>query len=134
MNRILKFRQAIYDKDGKFLDWHYWGEINGKWVRPDTGFYENELPSNSYQFSGLLDTKGNDIYEGSIFNPPSPNIGNYVCTFENGSFTLYHKMGRWGLLSRAFDPDIQKHYQIEVIGSTEENPELVFEINKEYTR
>ena len=77
---------------------------------------------------GLKDKTGTDIYEGDVLKPFSEPIGPYWVVFENGSFVCYHKFGRWGLLSRIWDADILKSYEVEVIGNIYDNQELL--INK----
>lgn len=96
----------------------------------DWSVVEDELvitidPATLGQFTGLLDNNGKGIYEGDVLIPFSEGVGPYWITFENGSFVCYSKFGRWGLLSRAFEPDIAKLYTPEVIGNIFENQELI---------
>ena len=73
MNREIKFRQPITEK-GKFIGWHCWGYIGN-----NLGFFTSPLSSNdgkiksSYQFIGLLDKNGKEIYEADqVIHPQYP--------------------------------------------------------------
>ncbi len=77
------------------------------------------------QFTGLHDKNGKEIYEGDLLIQMSKDLGTMEVYYEDGSYCLKNKFNRWGLLSRAFDPDIQKFYSPFVIGNRYENPELL---------
>jgi uncharacterized phage protein (TIGR01671 family) len=77
------------------------------------------------EFTGLLDRNGKEIYEGDILIPFSKGVGPMIVYYESGAFCCKHKYNRWGLLSRLFDPDIQKLYAVHIIGNVFENPELL---------
>lgn len=86
----LKFRQPIYNADGTFKEWHYWGfgvGIEDEFVTPHSGY--RKAPSQ--QFTGMQDAKGEDIYRGD-----------YVKMYSNGSLYAVVWMDTelcWGLHS-----------------------------------
>lgn len=94
------------------------------------------------QYAGLKDSKrtkefpnGQEIYEGDILTwvradgeKTQKEIFKYIVVFEEGSFVCNHafeEYGRWGLLSRAFDSDLQNLGKIEIIGNIYENSNLI---------
>lgn len=80
-------------------------------------------------FSGFTDKSAEKrkIFAGDYLKPLSENIGVMKVVFENGSFVCYHKYGRWGLLSRCFDFDIENRYSVEVVGNECETLNLKFD-------
>jgi hypothetical protein len=77
------------------------------------------------QFTGLLDSKGNEIYEGDILGYISENIGAYVVQFENGIFGLHSKFGYWGTIERYFEVVSKFDISADVRGNIFENPNLI---------
>lgn len=121
--RKLKFRQARIAK-GKFVHWHYWGYVDDK-----AGHFVAPLPPNtggdSYQFTGLSDKSGKEVYEGEKFKGKQSGTI-YKAVFRGGEYCLvydsksppqkdyYHCSLHYGL----------NNLDIEVIGNIHENPEL----------
>ena len=126
MNRIIKFR--FWENSSKtMIDWLCVRQT--AFNRGDMRLMYDMMGTNpdiiKMQFTGLLDKNGKEIYEGDLLSPFHESIGPYWVVFENGSYVCYHKHGRWGLLSRAFEADILKDYSPVVIGNIYENPELL---------
>ena len=60
--RHLKFRQCIWDYDvDKFLEWHYWGFIDGQFIKPQIDGIDPKNNYQSQQYTGY-----GKIYEGDI--------------------------------------------------------------------
>ena len=89
MNREIKFRQPIRDKKGKFLEWFYWGFIDGEWIQ--WAIQQNGLDTRKEgeQFTGLKDSKGTEVYEGDIFLNVDTGEHCFVEYFEDGFYTNY---------------------------------------------
>lgn len=119
--REIKYRQPLFHQ-GKFNTWFYWGFTKGKehgWTSPQNH------QSKNYQFIGLFDKNDKPIYEGDILNvwdwgrPPQELLGVSEVYWDN-------QEAAWCL---APDPTEGDRYDlfrnIEVIGNTVENPELM---------
>lgn len=104
MNREIKFR--CFGKESK--KWFYYNEIQGRHsITPD------QECSESFQYTGLKDRQGKEIYEGDIMNHKPKN---QMVFFEKGCFMLYKGMELKHCVARN---------KLKVIGNQYENPELL---------
>ena len=115
--RVIKFRQPIFNH-GEFVKWHYWGFVNdGEF----TGVIPpiDEAAKNSQQFTGLMDSKGKEIYEGDIIHHLEYG-GNWevVYSLENTGYDLTNGAHSMHLGSGCCP-------NLEVIGNIYQNPELL---------
>lgn len=62
MGRDIRFRQPLRKKTGEFIEWFYWNIFISPAIQQN-GF---DTRSQSQQFTGFKDAKGNDIFEGDI--------------------------------------------------------------------
>ncbi len=118
--RELKFRQAMFDKDGKFLKYHYWGLIGEAFFSPSTGLSPpKEAVENSYQYTGLHDKNMKEIFEGDILTSAEQinsedEIATSVVQWSNTPYKAHFDFG----VAPAC------HLSV-VIGNIHENPELL---------
>lgn len=118
--REIKYRQPVSERNGG--GWHYWGYIGG-----NLGYFTTPLTSNdgvireSYQFTGLFDRNGKEIFEGDIiqFYPNAPFIVEWDEDFGKMSYCQKQNMISIGGLFKATAK------KVEVIGNIYENPELL---------
>jgi hypothetical protein len=113
MQREIKFKE--YRGDGK---WHFWGLMDeGKFVGPCSP------NSKAFQFTGIKDTKGNDIYEGDIlkYHLDDGEIDHMPVFFEDGSFMV----GKYDKEFLFDDLEERYKFQIEVVSHICQQPQLV---------
>ena len=110
--REIKFRQPVM-KNGKFHDWHYWGQIGGKgcFVSPLT---QSDRSDEHYQFTGLKDKSGKEIYENDLLKRIH---GCYQVVWSEVALGFKKKTHTGSYLDFTDEE--------EVIGSVFENPELL---------
>jgi uncharacterized phage protein (TIGR01671 family) len=133
--REIKFRQAIYINN-QFLEWHYWGFIGDKWIAPCIGcsITIEEANKNSFQFTGLRDCNGEEIYEKDVvklndrlkfmFSKSNKSKIGYVDYYEpEGGYVILEKLNEFeGEYVRLVGSENGDDYevgqeQIEVIGN-----------------
>lgn len=126
--RTIKYRQPLFNPDGSFKEYHYWGIIDlvgegiKQLVSPITAKYYIDIkitnPADSQQFTGLIDKNGKEIYEGDIVH--------YLLNHSDNSVTQTSEV-RWHnhawRLPRVWL--FTEVYEIEVIGNIHQNPELL---------
>ena len=150
--RPIKFKQVIWDYDKDILlEIHGWGFIDETFISPVTSGVDPEHNYQSYQFTGLLDKNGKEIYEGDIVKVPveinQDTFGEYSyreIKFNNGGFySSYLNSQKGQIMPRGYtasfiieEPDIdiklmlwseepRKIDNFEVIGDIYSNPELL---------
>lgn len=133
--REIKFRQAIFHPITKeFSKWHYWGLIDRSFIGVDTGWFSpTEAIENSYQYTGLKDKNGIEIYEGDNVryqcNSASLDANKTFATeevyFGRGAFILRNYNLLWSCGRGCTDEG--KLIEAEVIGNVYENPSLIDE-------
>jgi len=64
--REIKFRQPIRDREGKFIEWFYWGFIDGQWISPAISHEKDTREECQQLVAGYKDKINTEIYEGDI--------------------------------------------------------------------
>lgn len=92
--REIKFRQALFEENGMFMRFHYWGfDDDGIFTAPAGNLNEHEKKVGHQQYIGLKDRKISEIYKGDILSKRAFN-GDKEYTlitevvFDNGGFCL----------------------------------------------
>lgn len=118
-----KFRQPIFNRDGTFNEWHYWGFFlneKGEWVIVGhaTAVPGITDPTQSQQYLGLRDVNDKEIYEGDYakcwlnFGP----AGDYLRLVEVGFSPFGGVIQEW----------LYKENKLpEVVGNVIETPNLL---------
>ncbi len=130
MKREIKFR-AICDYDDTS------GMVYFEPAQCDNGVFCMPTPNNInhideylsplMQYTGLLDKKGKEIYEGDILQKDNGFIGNVIMRKENGQWIVIDKYGKtYADLNALFsDGDQYRCDQFEVIGNIYKDADLL---------
>lgn len=117
----IKFRHARLKPDGTFLDFHYWGFIDGAFIPPKTYLFAStsDVQAASQQYTGLKDRNGVEIFEGDIIRHHEfqKEVVTGVVGLEKSICGWRSKVGILHLLI----PEVRS----EVIGNIHQNPELI---------
>lgn len=126
--RVIKFRGVILNSDDK---WRHGNHIQrGDRHFIETIYHEDEvIPATVGQFTGLLDSEFNEVYEGDIVRLPETECNTEiigVVEYDRGSFIL-RSTSSGSIHSLGFVFRKRQHGQPGpvVIGNTYDNPELI---------
>mgnify|MGYP000978960397 CR=1 FL=1 len=142
MKKEIKFRVPIFNANGTFKEWFYWGifKQDGEWVKidcPTRHYIVNQRivePQDSVQFTGLIDKHGKEIYEGDVvdveyYNHSMPNTKKkQFVSFLDGCFAMVSSIENNTLESDRNCSPLFWSYRpntIEVIGNIYENSDLL---------
>jgi len=114
--RKIKFRQPLWDEHDKFLRWHYWGFIKNIWEEPEwepnSSFEEAKEQSQQY-----TEVNGKGLYEGDIVRVKMGGIWQTSTKIVKNIWDVHLWLNR--------DDSYYRVTDIEVVGNTTENPELL---------
>jgi len=112
-----KFRAKRIDIENV---WEYFSLLQIANLRDMAQYYGNWT-----QFTGLKDSKGNEIYEGDILT----NVGEYQQKFvvyeKEAAYCLFSTLGHWGSLNTLLNLEPRFSKNIQVIGNIFDNPNLL---------
>lgn len=109
--RPIKFRQRINGK------WHFWGIVDGGFIAPVNP------KEQSYQFIGIYDENGKEIYEGDIIRSASKSIG--VVKYGGLCFYFEGKQPNGSQYWETITNPCISQDDCKVIGNIYENPDLL---------
>ncbi len=120
---ILKFKQLLWNNDGTFKEWHYWGFIDKKQfssIYVGHGVNPELASKQSFQYTGYKDSDGIEIYKDDV-------ITSYEFVEQRG-IVRQSNTGKWlidygFIVTELFNELI--YYKCKVIGNINSNPELL---------
>ena len=123
--REIKFRQPRFGANNNFVDWFYWGFIDDGSGLHFIAPLRHDI--DSYQFTGLKDKSGKEIYEGDILKADDPNgepYGNVIVEYKDSGFFVDCEDDADGEITTVAWA-IRFGYQFEIIGNIPQHPELM---------
>jgi len=122
MNNQIKFRQAIFDTNNKFVRFDYWGFVNfdGSFTPPTNPLSQN-AETNSQQLIGLKDKNKVEIYRGDIIMDDSGFDIEYYTIIWNSDYAMFD------FEPRDCDDNLADLLNVGglVVGNIFQNPELL---------
>ena len=111
--RQIKFREPIFNNDGSFDKFHYWGFVDeGSF----TGISDLDIAKEkSQEYTGLKDKNNKEIYEGDVYVNHIGNT-NYI-NFVEFKADVGYELGEMDIKG--------KINSVRIIGNIYENPELI---------
>lgn len=132
MNREIKFR--AWDGQNMFISPSLTkgSQYLGSWFEAHSVLHtEFGKQSEIMQYTGMVDKKGKEIYEGDIIQFAEKYF--YLVKYEDAKFVGYHannNWGKWGDLYKLAEAGFNK-YNYFVIGNIYENPELLKKVTND---